>query len=534
MLKRTLCMSIIIAMVLSIFPLNMFMASAAATSIRYVDIDKSQGLHVGAVLEATPVFTDTADGTEAVTYQWVRTKVATKSHSNASANDSRYTAIAGATGKTYTITEADAGYILKVKATYNGTTVWSGDCAAVGNILSSFSKNTVSGYTLTKYDNASTATELVLGNAGNPESASWAAKANNSNNADYYTHVATGNSVTDGGYSYHNSGDNKLWVAEYTLQTPLYFGSILVETGYGVTYTAIPCVNVQVMYEGETEYKPFANYTDAYKTKAELAPDSFNRINMINVVGDSTLIGDNYDKKISKIKVIVYTLKDTANNRTDAIFLREISGFATTLSPAIKSLDDSLEAEIKNDILTNLIKGTTAKTVLDAITGNAVTTTVKIVDATKANVIADASYVADGMFVELSSAEGEKVYYEIKMKEDFVTNFNDSVGKKSYRVGSTVRGTGFPWGWAAVYSANPEEANGATQEYWDKATMYWEGISDSIKGNGVGRMHNESTTITANANFQLTRNITEDNTDQIVVIETSAKAGDKNSNPLTE
>ncbi len=415
MIRKLVSLATAMMIVLSILSCNMLAVCAAATGISYVDIDKSDGLNVGDTLEALPVFTGTADGTEVVTYQWVKTAIETKSHSNASANDSRYLAISGATGKTYTIGESDIGYIIKVKATYNGTTVWSGDCVAVGNILSSYSASPAT-HVLTKYGNSSTATQLVLGTAGTAESAAWAAKVNNSNNADFYTHIATGNNVTEGGYSYHASGDNKLWVSEYTLQAPVFLNNILVETGAGNVYYAIPCVAVNVVYEGETQYKPWANHTASFKTKAQMANDSYNRIHLINVTGDATLIGSDAGKKIAKIQVVVYTLKDTANNRTDSVVVREISGFSKIL-PAITAINGLESASVNGTEIQSIPFDTTVEALLGAISVNSVTNSVAVVNEAKDTAISASTVLDETMFLELTSADGDKVYYSFDLTE---------------------------------------------------------------------------------------------------------------------
>ena len=143
---------------------------AAASAINYVSIDRSNGLNVGDVIEAVPNFNGTADGSEAVTYQWKRLKRESKlvgkhSMEGLSYGVLPYSNIEGATQKAYTITEEDEGYILKVEATYNGKTVFSGDAVAVGNILSSYSIPAPASYSLIKYENATTsADEYKIGN----------------------------------------------------------------------------------------------------------------------------------------------------------------------------------------------------------------------------------------------------------------------------------------------------------------------------------------------------------------------------------
>ena len=160
MLKRIFTLMLSLTMFATAFS-GIVPVSAAATDVSYVSIDMSNGINVGDTIEAVPTFAGTADGSENVSYQWKRIKIESKLVGKSSIEgtggigDYPYKNIEGATDKTYTITDADEGYIIKVSAKMTNEKL-SGDAVAVGNILSSYSKPSVAAYTLKKYKNETT------------------------------------------------------------------------------------------------------------------------------------------------------------------------------------------------------------------------------------------------------------------------------------------------------------------------------------------------------------------------------------------
>ena len=508
MVKRRMSIAIVIAMVMSMLS-AVVPAYAAATAIDYVSINRSGGLNVGDVIEAVPTFTDEADWTEEVTYQWKRIKVENRIVGKNSTENNPYQVIEGATENYYTITADDVGFIIKAEATYNGKTVLSGDSVAVGNILSSYSYPALEAYSFKRFQNLSIdADSYIIGDLVYDETP----KAHggilmDSNNGDRYMNFAS-DVGGSGAVSYFGCTGNQLIVTESTLAEPVALESVLVESGYPSNEQAAPNVFVQVMYENETEYKDWSRNLDWGRTKTEAKSDAFeangqrakyNRIFFHYLTADADLTADDADKKVKSIKVIVCPEFGTAS--TDSIYMKEISAFARYES-GLPEIEKVAGAEIEGKTVTGVVKGTRAGAFLEAITANDMTMTKTVVAEDMETEISEDSYIVDGMFVKLTSADGEENFYGIKNAADvFASDFNDYAGKRTYRVNNAVKGDGLPTGWTAVYSANPEAA--ATDKA--EAKMYFEAVEDSVKGNAYGRLVNKDTEQTSFTNFQITK-----------------------------
>lgn len=507
MVKRRMSIAIVIAMVMAMLQ-AVVPAYAAATAIDYVSIDRSNGLNVGNTLEAMPVFTGEADGTEAVTYQWRRLKIESKIAGKESVDAGLFADIEGATGKTYTISKADVGYIIRVAATYNGKTVLSGDCAAVGNILSSYTKPNAPTITLNKYESAATTggTYVIGNHLGDIKN--YIHFINDSNNSDRYLNYP--GSVGSGDTSNLAFKTSEMVVAEYALSEAVELEGLLVESGYPNSAQAIPNVFVQVMYENESEYKDWDACTDWGVTYDEAQTNKYKRYFMHYMTGADT------DKKVSNIKVIIAPEYDSEYKGN--IYVREISAFAHYESglPEIKAVAGA-SFDVAN--VTDVLKGTTAAALLDAITANTYTVSKTIVAADKTTEVAADSYVVDGMYVKLTSAEGDEVFYSTKLAADiFASNFNDYTGKKLYRVNNSPKGSA-PSGWTTVYSNNNTDEN--------NVKTYLEGYNDPVKG-PAARLVNEFETLTANGNLQLNKNYMDEalTKNKIIAVEANLKVDD--------
>ena len=547
MSRKILGLILSIVVVISTLPVGM--VNAAATAISYVTIDRSNGLGVGSILEAAAVFTDEADNTEVVTYQWTSATIpdVAVNHGNNTANTTHYKNIAGATGNTYTIKASDKGKIIRVSATYNGATKYSADCVATDNILSMYSENPPI-LTVDRYANLSSKTVFEMGAGPNAGTADDLRKFWDSNNGDQNMYIAnsvpTGMSANVATDSYAQSNANNLFVANYELESPVDLDNILVETGRGHGHSAIPVVYIKVAYEDdENTFKDWAHYKGSWRNEPSA---NYDRLYLLNVKGDSALISPVDDgKKITKIQVILYTFlndKEGASSQTDSFAIRQISGFEKLSldGPGITSISSSLGAELGVYEITNLLKGIKASQLISAISVNSVTASVKVVNTTKTAAIDNDTYVNGSMYVELTPKQGnEKVYYSLSMAADlFNSNFDGDIGKKSYRESNVVYGTNgiggvgnasIPSGWGAIYSANPESSRGNTESNWDEAVMYFESYTDSVKGNGIGKLYSDGS---QNANnFQLTQtNLNVASTaGKIFAFEANMRVGDKNS-----
>lgn len=424
MLKKILGLMLSIAVMTASFS-GICPVSAAASSVAYVSIDRSNGINVGDTLEAVPTFAGTVDGSEAVSYQWKRIKIENKIVGKSSiegtggVGDYPYLDIEGATEKTYKITEADSGYIIKVEATYNGKTVFSGDCAAVGNILSSYSNPTVNGYSLKRYKNATTADNpegtYTIGELDADATEKFGELLINSNNADQKLNFANAGSGQDAFYS---CKPTYIIVTEHELSMPADLQSLLVETGYPNSAQPIPDIFVQVKYENETEYKDWAQCLDWGRTSAEANSDSktkFQRYFFHYLTADSELVGSDSGKKVSAIKVIICPRYD--KSASGNVYVREISAFAKPYA-AISSIEGLDGAYLDGAGIADIPLGTTAGELINAIKANAYTTGVKIVGSDKLTEVADDAALEGTMYVELSlSDSGEKTYYTIAIAE---------------------------------------------------------------------------------------------------------------------
>ena len=553
MSKKMLSLMITMVMALSILSLGTISVSGAAASLNYVVIDKSLGLDVGAELTAIPIFNvdddNQYDGSEAVTYQWTSANIpaVVTNHGNNTANTTHYTNIAGATGQSYIIKASDRGKIIRVNATYKGAIKYSADCVAVGNILSMHSEVPPT-FSLDRYVNDSTKTALVIGAGPTAANADLTRPFWDSNNGDQLKYVANGtNSMANLGqndYSYSQSGQNNLFVASYELDSPVELDSILVETGRGHAHSAIPVVYIKVAYEDDLNtFKDWAHYKASYRDEPAA---NYDRLYLLNVKGDNSLIDPmDADKKVGKIQVTLYTylradgkLNNDGNVYRDDIAVRQISGFSklVTDGPEIISVNSSLGVTLGIFELTNVMKGIKASDLLAGITTSSQTASVRIVNAGKNIEIAGGAYVDGTMLVELTPKQGStKVYYSLVMPVDyFDTNFNNDIGKKSYRVGSTAYGNpagsaSLPAGWPAIYSTNTDAAAGNAQANLDAAAQYFEGLNDPIKNSGVGKLHNDGTQ--TSTSFQLTKTnfVAADTAGRVFAFEANVKAGDKNA-----